>query len=72
MLNREEESRLAAIRGIIYTNVIRGAPVEFDTKTLVWLTTKLKEVNEEASAVSAELQKANEDLANLVEYYEGS
>jgi len=61
VLTEAEETRLS--------HLILTLGVQTDLEESLWLTTKLKEINEECSAVTLELQKTNEELARVWEVY---
>lgn len=65
MLSEEEELRLEYIIEEIGTE---GIP---DITEMKWIVSRLKEINNEASKYAEELQTTNEQLARVMEHYEG-
>jgi hypothetical protein len=64
MLSKEEELRLEACVDLLKNGHITSAE-GVEVKTQLWLAEKLKEINEECSKITEELQSANETLANM-------
>jgi len=69
MLTKEEEARLTAVL-LVTSSDIDKSYLAYKTEGVHWLATKLKEVNDELSQVTLELQKANKLNARLPERHE--
>lgn len=63
MLSKGEEQTVK-----IYT---KARPQEWSYLTIRWLAERLLVINDECSKVHEELYKANKELANFREHYEG-
>jgi len=70
VLNKSEEVRLNETIRALNEELIEKDYKNPMYATLRWLTEKLKEVNNECSKVTEELQTANEELARMHEVYD--
>ncbi len=69
MLSEKEETRLQGLaEKVAFCKEDLQYP-RLNTYDIEWLVTRLKEVNDECSKISAELQKANEELARVYKEY---
>jgi hypothetical protein len=70
MLSKEEELRLEACLDMARVDVKNDKSFYIKPETVLWLTEKLKETNNELNQVHTELYKTNKDFADYVETHE--
>lgn len=70
MLTKEENLRLVSALDVARDDMKNGYTT-IAPQGVLWLAEKVKELNEENGKLTEELQKANKDLADFREHYEG-